>query len=90
MDGYTIDFSAAKQAAEQLNTILEGLAEEIGKIKQVESEMLSDANWKGPNKSVFLTEFADYEAAVAGLYQNGCEHLEALQGILTTYANAEQ
>lgn len=90
MDGYKIDFGAAQQAAEQLNTILESLAEEIQKLDQVQQDLLSDANWKGPNKSTFQAEFAEYRTAIAGLYKNGSEHLEKFQEILSAYVNAEQ
>lgn len=90
MDGYNIDFAAAGPAADKLSNILEGLAKEIKSLDKVEEDMLSDANWKGPNKSTFQAEFAEYRAAIAGLYNNGVEHLETLQKILSTYASAEQ
>lgn len=88
--GYTVHFGEAQQAAEQLGLILEEFATEIKNIESVKEDLLSDANWKGPNKDQFTAEFAEYEAAISGLYQNGVEHLEALQQILNSYADAEQ
>ena len=90
MAGYKIDFGPAQEAVNQLKTILEELGAEIQKLDSEQQNLLSDANWKGPNKSTFTNQFESYKDAAAKLHANGAEHLEALQGMINAYASAEQ
>ena len=90
MSGYTINPEAASQAIQQLNEYLEALGNEITQLKTVEDDVLSDANWQGPNKQEYRADFDAYLEAATGLLRNGYEHLEALQGIVTAYIENEQ
>ena len=89
MSGYTINPEAASQAIQQLNECLEALGNEITQLKTVEDDVLSDANWQGPNKQEYRADFDNYLDAARKLLANGVEHLEALQGITTTYLENE-
>ena len=89
MSGYTIEPAAASQAIEQLSQILEELKLEIERLAGVEEDLLSDANWQGPNKQEYRADFDNYLEAARKLLANGVEHLEALQGITTTYLENE-
>lgn len=90
MSGYTIDPAAAAQAIEQLNEILEELKSEIQNLTTVEEDILSDANWQGPKKQEYRTDFNVYLDAATKLMANGYEHLEALQGMVTAYIENER
>ncbi len=90
MSGYSIEPAAASQAIEQLEQILEELRAEIGRLSSVENDLLSDANWQGPNKQSFRSDFSAYLTAVAKLHDNGVEHLEALRGIAASYIENER
>ncbi len=90
MAGYTIDFGPAQDATKQLQTILEELGAEIQKLGSEQENLLSDANWRGPNKSMFTSQFEAYKTAAMNLHANGEEHLAALQGMISAYASAEQ
>ena len=90
MSGYSIEPAAASQAIDQLEQILEELRAEIERLSSVENDLLSDANWQGPNKQNFRNDFTAYLSAVAKLYDNGVEHLEALQGIVASYIENER
>lgn len=89
MDGYNIQIEGATQGAAELKTIIEGLEVQIKQIETIESEMLNDSLWYGPNKSLFMNRMSDYKTAVNGLYNNAVEHHAALQQVISAYARAE-
>lgn len=89
MNGYTIDPAAASQVIQQLTDILDELSAEIGRLETTKEDLLSDANWQGPNKQQYRAEFNAYLDAARQLLANGVEHLEALEGMANTYVENE-
>ena len=90
MDGYEINFDQVQQQATKLSTTLESLQQQIQKMQNVRSELLSDANWYGPNKMTFQNRFEEYLTSISNLLQSGQDHREKLGTIITTYSNTEQ
>ena len=88
--GYTLDYTAASNAAKGLSDLIGDFQREIQNLNNVEAEMLSDANWKGDNKTTFTARFSEYKQAVENLRSNAQEHYEILTQILQAYASAEQ
>lgn len=88
--GYNLDYTTAQGAAKGLNDLIGDFTREIQTMNSIESEMLSDANWKGDNKTNFTARFAEYKQAIENLRSNAQEHYEVLMQILQTYAAAEQ
>lgn len=89
MDGYEIHFDQASQAAAQLGSIIDNLQLQIKKMDEIEEGLLNDAYWYGPNKAAFSRQLQEYRTSVNNLYSNAVEHLEQLNKVLATYANAE-
>lgn len=88
--GYEINFNEASTAATSLQEYLGQLQKQITSLETIRVELLSDANWYGPNKSEFTREFDLYFEQLQGLYKNGTTYLEKLNEIIQEYAKAEQ
>lgn len=89
MAGYEINFAKMKAAIEHLETSLRAIDKEMKSIESVRTTTLSDAVWKGPNKSSFSTDMAKYENALNALYKSANEHYIKLNEIVKAYANQE-
>ena len=89
MATYEVNFSAAKSAASHLESILEQLQLQIKRMDEIETTMLNDSLWYGPNKSQFKQNFAEYKIAMKILYNNAVEHLNKLNEMLQIYAKPE-
>ena len=88
-NGYEIDIPTAEAAKKDLEEILNDLKREIGNMQEIEKNVLHDKNWKGPNKDKFRKKFEAYQDFLQKLYNNGVEHLVALNDIIEQHIISE-
>lgn len=86
---YEVHFGEAQNAAKELQNVLERMQQQIQELEKVEEELLNDRLWTGPNKNQFKMKFEEYRSGMVNLYNNGQEHLQALQQIISTYQKPE-
>ena len=89
MSSYIMDPPGASQAIDQLRDIIEDLKGQFGGLYNIVDELLSDNNWRGPNKQDYRKDFGAYLESGANLLKNGVEHFDALQGIANSYLENE-
>lgn len=87
---YEIHFNEASASASNLETQLAELKKQLDELTTVKTDLLSDANWYGPNKSEFSNNFEKYLQQLQDLYNNGLVYLEKLNTIIQEYSKAEQ
>lgn len=89
MATYTVNFGTLQSAISHLEETLTRMKQEIDKMENIKSTLLNDSLWYGPNKSGYFQKFETYQSAMNTLYNNALEHLNKLNEIKKTYANAE-
>lgn len=89
MATYEINFPALQTAIGNLQNTLELLQKEIKELETTKTTLLNDNCWKGPNKSTYIKNFENYQTSLTALYNSAVEHLNKLNEIKATYANAE-
>lgn len=90
MSSYIINPAGASQAIEQLSGIIEDLSFQFSGLANIVEELLSDNNWRGPNKQDYRNDFGAYLESGGKLLNNGVEHFDALQGIVNSYLENER
>lgn len=89
MATYEVNFAAAQAAATHLQEILTSLQTQMKRMDEIQTTMLNDSLWYGPNKTKYTQKFTQYKNALATLYSNAVDQLGKLNEIIKTYANAE-
>lgn len=89
MATYTVNFAALQTAIAHLEETLTNMKSEIDKMENIKKTLLDDNHWCGPNKKNYTQKFEAYQSAMSVLYNSAVEHLNKLNEIKKTYANAE-
>ena len=89
MATYEVNFPALEAAATHLQSILESLQKQMKRMEEIETTMLNDSLWYGPNKTQYTQKFAQYKNSLATLYNSAVDQLRKLNEIINTYAKTE-